>query len=100
MSADRPGRSRSLGRDTASPSWHAPPAFRSRRTCCPTSRASWPWPLPDATMVEDVEDASFAALGALAQPSGVHIERGQLRADTALGHGLVFATGGMEELGP
>jgi L-alanine-DL-glutamate epimerase-like enolase superfamily enzyme len=54
--------------------------------------------LPDTTMVEDVEDASFAALGALAAPSGVTIADGVLRADTGPGHGLVFATGELEEL--
>jgi L-alanine-DL-glutamate epimerase-like enolase superfamily enzyme len=54
--------------------------------------------LPESTMVEDVEDASFAALGALTSPSGVRIEDGVLRADTALGHGLIFATDTMHEL--
>jgi L-alanine-DL-glutamate epimerase-like enolase superfamily enzyme len=54
--------------------------------------------LADATMVEDVEDASFAALGALATPSGVSIADGVLRAETAPGHGLVFATDRLEEL--
>jgi hypothetical protein len=54
--------------------------------------------LPDATMVEDVEDASFAALGALAQPSGITIDGGVLRAETAPGHGLVFATDSMDGL--
>ena len=54
--------------------------------------------LPLATMVEDVEDASFAALGALAAPSGVSIDAGVLRADTGPGHGLVFATDTMDEL--
>ena len=54
--------------------------------------------LPLTTMVEDVEDASFAALGALATPSGVTIAGGVLRADTGPGHGLVFATDRMAEL--
>ncbi len=54
--------------------------------------------LPDTTMVEDVEDASFGALGALAAPSGVTIADGLLRAETAPGHGLVFATDELEEL--
>jgi L-alanine-DL-glutamate epimerase-like enolase superfamily enzyme len=49
--------------------------------------------LPDPTAVEDVEDATFAHLGALRGPSGVHIERGWLRADTGPGHGLRFAGG-------
>lgn len=56
--------------------------------------------LPGPTMVEDVEDASFAALGALAQPSGVRVERGVLRAETPPGHGLVFATDRLDELSP
>jgi L-alanine-DL-glutamate epimerase-like enolase superfamily enzyme len=46
--------------------------------------------LPMAAMVEDVEDASFAAQGALAAPSGVEVVGGELRADTGPGHGLVF----------
>jgi L-alanine-DL-glutamate epimerase-like enolase superfamily enzyme len=54
--------------------------------------------LPDATMVEDVEDASFAALGALAAPSGVTIDGGVLRAETAPGHGLLFASETLDEL--
>lgn len=41
-------------------------------------------------MVEDVEGASFAGLGALAAPSGVEIAAGELRADTGPGHGLSF----------
>ena len=49
--------------------------------------------LPQPTMVEDVEDAGFARIGALAGPSGVHIEEGWLRAETGPGHGLVFASG-------
>ena len=54
--------------------------------------------LPDTTMVEDVEDASFAALGALASPSGVAITDGVLRAQTGPGHGLVFATDRLEAM--
>ena len=42
-------------------------------------------------MVEDIDRASFAALGALAAPSGVRVERGALSANTGLGHGVVFA---------
>lgn len=52
--------------------------------------------LPAATMVEDVEDASFAALGVLARPSGVTIAEGSLRAVTGPGHGLVFAPDGVD----
>jgi L-alanine-DL-glutamate epimerase-like enolase superfamily enzyme len=54
--------------------------------------------LPLPAMVEDIDQGSFAALGALSQPSGVTIEAGQLRADTGPGHGLTFATGMMREL--
>lgn len=46
--------------------------------------------LPRVAMVEDIDHASFAALGALAEPPGVTIEKGWLRAATAPGHGLVF----------
>jgi L-alanine-DL-glutamate epimerase-like enolase superfamily enzyme len=46
--------------------------------------------LPLPAMVEDVEDASFAALGALTGPSGVRIVNGTLTADTGPGHGLIF----------
>lgn len=49
--------------------------------------------LPGVTMVEDVEDASFAALGALTRPSGVEVKAGRLTADTGPGHGLAFGTG-------
>lgn len=48
--------------------------------------------LPQRTWVEDVEDASFAALGVLAQPSGVRIGGGRLSARTGPGHGLRFAS--------
>jgi L-alanine-DL-glutamate epimerase-like enolase superfamily enzyme len=47
--------------------------------------------LPLPAMVEDIDQGSFAALGALAGPSGVTISGGLLRADTPPGHGLVFA---------
>ena len=47
--------------------------------------------LPRVAMVEDIDRASFAALGALARPSGVEFDRGTVRADTGPGHGLVFA---------
>jgi L-alanine-DL-glutamate epimerase-like enolase superfamily enzyme len=46
--------------------------------------------LPDATMIEDVEDASWQALGVLARPSGVELGS-TVRADTGPGHGLSFA---------
>ncbi len=47
--------------------------------------------LPRVAMVEDIDRASFAALGALARPSGVEFAQGRVRADTGPGHGLVFA---------
>ncbi|MFV2197818.1 mandelate racemase/muconate lactonizing enzyme family protein [Nocardiopsis sp. LOL_012] len=47
--------------------------------------------LPSVVMVEDIDHASLAALGALAEPSGVEFHRGRVRADTGPGHGLVFA---------
>jgi hypothetical protein len=49
-------------------------------------------------MVEDIDEGSFAALGALREPSGVTIEAGLLRSDTSPGHGLAFATGTLREL--
>ncbi|HEY7147254.1 MAG TPA: mandelate racemase/muconate lactonizing enzyme family protein [Streptosporangiaceae bacterium] len=54
--------------------------------------------LPGPTLVEDIDEASFASLGALARPSGVTIAGGVLRADTAAGHGLLFATDQLEEI--
>ncbi|MBR8743300.1 mandelate racemase/muconate lactonizing enzyme family protein [Nocardiopsis sp. MG754419] len=52
--------------------------------------------LPRVAMVEDIDHASFEALGALAAPSGVRIGEGWLRAETGPGHGLSFA----EDLAP
>ncbi|MFA9444627.1 mandelate racemase/muconate lactonizing enzyme family protein [Egicoccus sp. AB-alg6-2] len=46
--------------------------------------------LPGPTMVEDVDGASFAALGALAAPSGVTMEDAVLTARTGPGLGLRF----------
>lgn len=54
--------------------------------------------LPLPGMIEDIDEGSFAALGALAQPSGVVITGDSLQAQTQPGHGLVFATGAMEEV--
>lgn len=48
--------------------------------------------LPLPAMVEDVEDASFAALGVLAGPPPVSIEGGLLRPGDHAGHGLRFDT--------
>ncbi len=54
--------------------------------------------LPLPSMVEDIDSGSFAALGALARPSGVTISGGTLRADTGPGHGLAFATSTLEQV--
>ncbi len=54
--------------------------------------------LPLTPFVEDIDEGSFAALGALSQPSGVVVSGDTLRADPPAGHGLVFATDAMEEL--
>jgi L-alanine-DL-glutamate epimerase-like enolase superfamily enzyme len=54
--------------------------------------------LPLNPFVEDIDEASFAALGALARPSGVTVTGDVLRADPPPGHGLVFATETMTEL--
>ncbi len=54
--------------------------------------------LPLPAMVEDIDQGSFAALGALAAPSGVTITGGQLQASTPPGHGLVFANESMPPL--
>jgi len=49
--------------------------------------------------VEDIDEGSFAALGALARPSGVVVTGDSLRAEPGAGHGLVFATEAMDEVG-
>jgi len=54
--------------------------------------------LPLTPFVEDIDEGSFAALGALAQPSGVSVTGDTLRAEPQAGHGLVFATDTMEEI--
>ena len=51
-------------------------------------------------MIEDIDEGSFAALGALAEPSGVVITGDRLEVQTPPGHGLVFATGALEEITP
>ncbi|MFC3996318.1 mandelate racemase/muconate lactonizing enzyme family protein [Nocardiopsis sediminis] len=47
--------------------------------------------VPLVSMVEDIDRASFAALGALTHPSGVRIRAGWATSDTGPGHGLEFA---------
>jgi L-alanine-DL-glutamate epimerase-like enolase superfamily enzyme len=54
--------------------------------------------LPFPALVEDIDQGSFAALGALAAPSGVTITGDRLRADTPPGHGLTFATDRLERI--
>jgi L-alanine-DL-glutamate epimerase-like enolase superfamily enzyme len=56
--------------------------------------------LPLPGMVEDIDQGSFAALSALARPSGVVVTGDRLRAQTPPGHGLVFATDTLEEVLP
>jgi L-alanine-DL-glutamate epimerase-like enolase superfamily enzyme len=56
--------------------------------------------LPLPAFVEDIDQASFAALGALAQPSGVQITGDTLTADPPPGHGFVFATDAMHRESP
>jgi L-alanine-DL-glutamate epimerase-like enolase superfamily enzyme len=46
--------------------------------------------LPEPTLVEDVEDASFQKLGVLARPSGTSVADGWFTADTAVGLGFEF----------
>jgi L-alanine-DL-glutamate epimerase-like enolase superfamily enzyme len=54
--------------------------------------------LPLQPFVEDIDEGSFAALGALTEPSGVVVAGGMLRATPLAGHGLDFATDAMQEL--
>lgn len=54
--------------------------------------------LPLPSMIEDIDEGSFAALGALASPSGVVVTGDSLQAQTQPGHGLTFATDALEEV--
>jgi L-alanine-DL-glutamate epimerase-like enolase superfamily enzyme len=56
--------------------------------------------LPAECMVEDIDTGSFAALGALARPSGVVVSAGSIQASTGPGHGLAFATDLLERVAP
>ena len=47
--------------------------------------------VPMVSMVEDIDRASLAELGALEQPSGVSVDARGASADTGIGHGLMFA---------
>ena len=59
---------------------HLLPEISGQLACC----------LPAPALVEDVEDASFAALGLLAEPYPVRIEDGLLRTGEHAGHGIRF----------
>lgn len=54
--------------------------------------------LPLPGMIEDIDEGSFAALGALARPSGVVVTGDSLQAQTPPGHGLAFAAGSLDEV--
>jgi L-alanine-DL-glutamate epimerase-like enolase superfamily enzyme len=54
--------------------------------------------LPLNALVEDIDQGSFAALGALEAPSGVTVTGDSMQAQTGPGHGLAFATGTLAEI--
>ena len=54
--------------------------------------------LPLPGMIEDIDEGSFAALGALARPSGVVVTGDSMQAQTPPGHGLAFAADSLEEV--
>ena len=54
--------------------------------------------LPLTPFVEDIDEGSFAALGALAAPSGVAVTGDTLPRHPPAGHGLAFATETMKEI--
>ncbi len=54
--------------------------------------------LPLPGMIEDIDEGSFAALGALARPCGVVVTGDSLQAQTPPGHGLAFAADALEEV--
>lgn len=57
--------------------------------------------LPLPALVEDIDQGSFAALGALERPGGVAVQGDGLRALPGLGHGLTFGVaGGLGEKNP
>jgi len=56
--------------------------------------------LPLTPFVEDIDEGSFAALGALAGPSGVRVSGDTLTASPGPGHGFAFATQTMQEITP
>jgi L-alanine-DL-glutamate epimerase-like enolase superfamily enzyme len=54
--------------------------------------------LPLPPLVEDIDQGSFAALGALEQPGGIAVHGDSLRALSHLGHGLAFTLAGAEAI--
>lgn len=54
--------------------------------------------LPLPSLVEDIDMGSYAALNALAEPSGVTVRADAVHVDTGPGHGLSFAVRDMEEV--
>jgi L-alanine-DL-glutamate epimerase-like enolase superfamily enzyme len=56
----------------------------------PELSAQLAFALPETTWVEDVEDAGFASLGALAAPSGVEVRSGRATGGRETGIGLRF----------
>jgi L-alanine-DL-glutamate epimerase-like enolase superfamily enzyme len=57
----------------------------------PELSAQLAFALPEATWVEDVEDARFEQLGVLAEPTGLRFADGMVEGGPALGLGLRFA---------
>jgi hypothetical protein len=57
--------------------------------------------LPLPALVEDIDQGSFAALGALQRPGGIAVRGDSLCALPGLGHGLTFGVaGGLGETAP
>jgi len=54
--------------------------------------------LPLPAMIEDIDEGSFAALGALTGPGGVVITGDSLQAQALPGHGLAFAVDALEQV--
>ncbi len=52
------------------------------------------------TFVEDIDQAWFRDLGALAEPSGIELDKGDVVASTGPGHGLAFSTGDLTPITP
>ncbi|MGM7697649.1 mandelate racemase/muconate lactonizing enzyme family protein [Microbacterium sp. A84] len=56
----------------------------------PELSAQLAFALPQTCWVEDVEDAGFAALGALTEPTGLHVTEGWAAGGPSLGLGMIF----------